>query len=64
MIAARDDFEEQIGVARVVGEIPQLVNGEQCRATVVTQAALQGGGRVLGGEVVESRKRRFAGMGR
>lgn len=53
LVAAGDDFEEQIGVARVIGEVSNLVNREQRATRVAAQPAGESDGGVLGGQVVQ-----------
>ena len=53
LIAARDELEQQIGMAVRVGEISNLVDDQECRVDVVAQPAPQGGVAVEGGEIAE-----------
>ena len=53
LVAAGDDLEEQVGVARVVGQVAELVEDQERRTAVVAQAASERGRGVLGGQVVE-----------
>src|SRR6266404_3560866 len=39
LVAASDDLEEQVRVARVIGQISDLIDPEDCWAGVATQAA-------------------------
>ena len=52
-VTAGDDLEEEVGVAIVVVEVPDLVDGEQLRAGEASQSPGKGGVGVLGGELVE-----------
>ena len=52
-IPAGDDLEEEVGIAVVVGEVSDLVDGEELRSGEATQPPGQGGVGVLGGEFVE-----------
>ncbi len=52
-VAARDDLEEQVGVAAVVGEIADLIDAEQRRHGVAPQAPSKRGRAILSGEVGE-----------
>ena len=51
LIAATDDLKEQVSGVGVGGEIPDFVNGEDGRAGVRAEAAFEGPGRFLGGEI-------------
>ena len=52
-VAAGDDFEEEVGIAVVVGEVSDLVDSQKLRAGEATQPPGKGGVGVLGGELVE-----------
>jgi hypothetical protein len=52
LMPAADDLEEEVRVAAVVGQIPDLVHDQQRNlGAVEAQAAVEGAGGVLGGEV-------------
>jgi hypothetical protein len=53
VVAAGDELKEQVGVAVVIGEVADLIEGKQLKRGVTAEPALQGGGTVLCGEVVE-----------
>jgi hypothetical protein len=53
LVAARDDLEEQVRIARVVGEVPDLIDREDSRAGIATQAARERDRGVLGGQIVQ-----------
>ena len=42
LIAARDELEQQIGMAVRVGEVSDLVDDQECRVDVVAQPPSQG----------------------
>ena len=48
LVAAADDLEEEVGGVGIVGEVPNLIDGEQGGACVVAEAALEGRGRSPG----------------
>ena len=52
-VAAGDDLEEQIGVAVVVREVSEFVDGQKLRSCVVGESALQSVCGLLGGEIIE-----------
>ncbi len=57
-VAAADDLEEQVGVATVIGEVADFVQGQDCRVAVVTELGVQGAGGFLGAKVEEKLSRR------
>ena len=52
-VSACDDLEEEVGIAVVVVEVSDLVDGEELGAGEATQSAGEGCVGVLGGELVE-----------
>jgi hypothetical protein len=50
-VAARDDLEEQVGGAGVVGQISDLVDHEEPAGSVVVEAPRQGAGGLLATEI-------------
>ncbi len=59
LVAAADQFEQQVGVAVGVGEIADLVDDQQVRGGVVAESAAQGGIAVEGGQFAEQSGRRW-----
>ena len=53
LIATRDDLEEQVGIAVVVGQVSHLIDTQEVRAGEASQAPGQRRIGVLGGEFVE-----------
>src|SRR6185437_1479560 len=53
VVAARDDLEEEVGVAAVVREVADLVDAQELRDRVTPQATRKRDGGLLGGEVGE-----------
>ena len=51
LVAAADDLEEEIGGVGIVGEVANLVDGEQGGARVVAKAAFEGAGSLLAIEI-------------
>ncbi len=47
LVAAADDLEEEVGGVGIVGEVANLIDGEQRGARVVAKAALEGAGGLL-----------------
>ena len=56
-IAAADDLEEEIGGVRIVGEVANLVDGEQGGAGVVAEPAFEGAGGLLAIEIEQQVRR-------
>ena len=52
-VPAGDDLEEEVGIAVVVVEVPDLVDGQKLRAGEATQSPGEGGVGVLSGEFVK-----------
>ena len=57
LIAAADDLEEEVGGVGIVGEIANLIDGEQGRACVVAEAAFEGAGGLLAIEIEAGSRR-------
>ena len=53
LVAAVDEFEQQVGVAVGIGQVADLVDDQQARGGVVAQAAAQGRVTVDGGQFAE-----------
>ena len=53
LVTAADELEEEVGGARVVGEVSDLVDDEQCGPGVVTESAFEGASGLLAVEVEE-----------
>ncbi len=51
LVSAGDDHEEQVSGARVVAEIPHLVDAKQLRTRVVTKSVLKGVRRLALGQI-------------
>ena len=51
LVAPADDLEEEIGGVRIVGEVANLVDGEQGGASVVAEPAFEGAGGLLAIEI-------------
>ena len=51
LVAAADDLEEEVGGVGIVGEVANLVDGEQGGACIVAEAALEGAGGLLAIEI-------------
>src|SRR5690349_856018 len=58
LIAAVDELEEEIGVARVVREITELVDDQQSNRGVVSESAIKAASRFLAAEIEEKLARR------
>ena len=41
-VAAVDDFEKEVGIAAVVGQIADLVDAQEMKAAVVSQSSFEG----------------------
>ena len=50
-IAPTDDLEEEVGGVGVIGEVPDLIDGEQVGSGIVAQAPLEGAGGLLAVEI-------------
>lgn len=53
LVASSDDLEEEVGIAVVVGEVPDLVDAQESRHGVTAKSPGEGGGAVLCSEVRE-----------
>ena len=42
LVAATDDLKEEVCGARIVGQVSDLIDGEECGPGVVPQAAFEG----------------------
>jgi hypothetical protein len=58
LVAAADEFEQQIGMAVGIGEVSDLVDDQETGAGIMAQAAAQSGVAIEGGEVAEQRRLR------
>ena len=51
LVATADDLEEEVGGVGIVGEVANLIDGEQGGARVVAEAAFEGAGGLLAIEI-------------
>ena len=57
LVAPADDLEEEVGGVGIIGEVADLIDGEEVGARIVPQAALEGADGVLAVEVEQEIRR-------